>query len=294
MVPALLCHCGCAERAGCVLHETGVTNQDRCRCACRNAWMRGSLIALVCVAVSVGAEQWTLVGAGMHRTATWAARIRGTELGGGGGPTLRVNISVPADFYVDINELPKRSHLKASAVSPSYCEWSYRFDRSAASAPIDIEGPSFRSATVPSRTSVALTFALVDRPTCREATGDAEIALLLSFPVHARYGAPVNVPPAPGQSLIAAFFAEHYRNVPFAFEVTAATRGDGSGTPITLVSGPLAVPTWRIPVANAAFTPFVFTTTMTIIVGAAVVTSLVALHGVPGAPRPANSQRKRE
>ena len=136
---------------------------------------------------------WSVSGSGFHRTATF--RLTKEKVGATSSLSsltsnnndnneniISIILAVPKDFYIDVNELWKRSKLKISSSS-------FEFIGSDSDAFIDIEGPSFRSKTVPQITKVELKFRF-SQSKQQQSKQDSSF-FELTLPVHARYNSPV-------------------------------------------------------------------------------------------------------
>ena len=162
----------------------------------RSALLVSAVMAtlLAALAASATPPHWDVAGGGFHRVATLEEELDVADVAAAAAVAsstrraaheVRVAIAVTRDFYIDVNELPKRATLTleltcGAAVAAPPASASFSFVGAAADAPIDIEGPSFRSKTVPAVTTVTLAFrrdVAAPKATTSDAHGDALAAL---------------------------------------------------------------------------------------------------------------------
>jgi hypothetical protein len=276
------------------------------------------LLVIFLIIVSVSATSattlekkgWSVSGNGFHRIATYNSGKQ-TSLLFTNKETVSISLEVPREFYIDVNELPKRSSLTVYNSETSAVESIFKFKSSKANAFIDIEGPSFRSKTVPKITVVTIEFYKSSG-----AATNAGKSFSIEFPVHCRYATPVGEIasakllsekaklglPFPSNSfnlLYSQFldlikFEEHYIRPEFNLKFAAYDGTSAASVLDSLNNNHETKFVWVQPVGNAGHAEFVFwTTTWLIILAALSVIIAASLPVYVGKVQQQQQQQKR-
>lgn len=262
------------------------------------------VISICCVAAEQNNNKkgWSVSGNGFHRIATYNSGKQNSLLFTN-KDTVSISLEVPREFYIDVNELPKRSSLTVYNNNGAV-ESVFKFRSSNANAFIDIEGPSFRSKTVPKTTVVTIEFSKSSG-----AATNAGKSFSIEFPVHCRYATPVGEItsakllseklkiglPFPSSSfdlLVSQFkdlmkFEEHYIRSQFSLKFAAFDGSTAAATVLDSLNNNHETKfVWVQPVGNANHAEFVFwTTTWLIILAACAVIVAASLPVYVGKPK---------